>query len=480
MEKASPSAVLFPINRSGEVATNKQISALPRILIYCPAEVADLFDHSFLEGTGYEVTQISHPQAIEACLNTFTGDALLIIVHLSASQALIQSEAIQHLHPNLPIILASGDLNEGNLRHALRLGLVDCLPIPVDAPTMLHSIQRGIDRQNSAQEGKWLNRIFAGLNDGIILEDLSGHLWLLNQAASRIFSITDEASIGKPVSDVFHHPDLLDLLALGGTFPKRREISMEDGHVYGAQASWIEKVGVAVVLQEITHLKELDRIKTDFVNTVSHDLRSPLTAIYGFVGLIDRVGPVNAQQTEFIRHIQASVQHITLLINDLLELGRVEAAHDIQMENVDLKEIILRSVQGLDFQVNEKMQELTLTLPDAVPPILGNPTHLQRMVSNLVENAIKFTPPLGKISVRCRAEVNQLMLEVTDSGYGIPIEDQPHVFDKFYRGSNLSATTQGTGLGLSIVQTVLENHHGRIWLDSSPRGTTFTIILPII
>ncbi len=105
----------------------------------------------------------------------------------------------------------------------------------------------------------------------------------------------------------------------------------------------IPEIGIAVTLQDITHLKELDRIKTDFVNTVSHDLRSPLTAIYGFIGLIDRVGSINQQQAEFIRHIQSSVQHITSLINDLLDLGRVEAGYDLQMVDVNLNDILAAS-----------------------------------------------------------------------------------------------------------------------------------------
>jgi signal transduction histidine kinase len=162
-----------------------------------------------------------------------------------------------------------------------------------------------------------------------------------------------------------------------------------------------------------------------------------------------------------------------------MDLGRVEANYDIQMEDVNLKDIINQSIENLDYQVDEKMQEMELSIPDDVPGILGNPLHLQRMVSNLLENAIKFTPPLGKISIRLRAEASQLILEVTDNGPGVPLADQPHIFDKFYRGSNLSQNTPGTGLGLSIVKSVVEKHHGRIWLESLPTGTTFTVILPL-
>jgi two-component system phosphate regulon sensor histidine kinase PhoR len=231
-------------------------------------------------------------------------------------------------------------------------------------------------------------------------------------------------------------------------------------------------------MQNITHLKELDRIKTDFVNTISHDLRSPLTSIYGFIGLLDRVGPVNRQQAEFIKHIQTSIQHITALINDLLDLNQVEAGYDLQMVEVHMKDILAQSVESLEYQISEKMLEVELSVDDPDPVMLGNPLHLQRMAANLIENAIKFTPPMGKIEIHCKTEASQLILEVSDNGPGIPLVDQPHIFDKFYRGSNMSQITAGTGLGLSIVKTIVDKHHGRIWLDSSPQGTTFSVILP--
>lgn len=191
------------------------------------------------------------------------------------------------------------------------------------------------------------------------------------------------------------------------------------------------------------------------------------------------MGPINRQQAEFIHHIQSSVQHITALINDLLDLNRVESGYDLQMAEVHMKDILMKTISDLEYQISEKMQEVVLTVPDDLPVIMGNPLHIQRMVSNLIENAVKFTPPMGRIEVRCRAEAGQSIFEVTDNGPGIPLADQPHIFDKFYRGSNLSQVTNGTGLGLSIVKSIVDEHHGRIWLESSPQGTTFAVILPM-
>ncbi len=323
------------------------------------------------------------------------------------------------------------------------------------------------------------DKVLNGLVDGFILVSEDARLVLANPAAREIFAIDDGQLEGRMVDEVITHPDFLDLCKPGRSLPYRNEIVLDDGRVFSAQACRIPKLGIAVVLHDISGLKSLDRIKTDFVNTVSHDLRSPLTAVYGFVGLIDRVGPINQQQAEFIRHIQVGLQNITLLINDLLDLGRIEASQDMLVVDVNLKDVLQQVIDSLEYQSTEKLQEIVLSVQDELPLMRGNPLHLQRMVTNLIENSIKFTPIAGRIEIRCRAEAGQLILEVTDNGCGIPLEDQPHVFEKFFRGSNISDETQGTGLGLSIVKSIVEKHLGRVWMESSPKRTTFTIILPV-
>jgi two-component system NtrC family sensor kinase len=232
-------------------------------------------------------------------------------------------------------------------------------------------------------------------------------------------------------------------------------------------------------MHDITYLKELDRIKSDFVNMVSHDLRSPLTAILGYVELISRAGPVNDQQREFIHRVQFSVANITALINDLLDLGRVEAGFDARNEIVHVPPIIHEVVDGFQKRIREKDHNITLEVPDDLPVVIGNPIRLRQMISNLIVNAIKYTPDHGLISIRSRAEDGQIIFQIQDNGPGIPPADQPFVFDKFYRGSNIPYDSPGSGLGLAIVQSIVQSHQGRIWLDSTPgQGTTFTVVLP--
>jgi PAS domain S-box-containing protein len=266
------------------------MAATNQILIYTIPGSEQFVDHTVLITAGYDVVTVSQPQAVESWLQTYLADDLLIIAHPSANEALRYSAEIIETHPCAPIILVTNECTLSQLKQALEIGIFDYLTSPVESSTLLLSVKRSLVRQKSWQEWNQLVRVLASLEDGVILVDLDGHLLTMNQSARNIFSIGEDQIEGKSVSEVFRHPDLLDIFKPQNVLPRLSEISLEDGRVFSAQASLIPEIGIAVVIQEITHLKELDRIKTDFVNTVSHDLRSPLTAIYGFVSLIDRVG----------------------------------------------------------------------------------------------------------------------------------------------------------------------------------------------
>jgi two-component system NtrC family sensor kinase len=333
---------------------------------------------------------------------------------------------------------------------------------------------------HSEVERNKLETILTQVEDGVVVVGLDGQIILVNRTARSAFTLEDIILEGKPAKEIFQHPDMLDIFEDNKIHVSRTEINLDDGRVLNAQITPIPEVGLAITMQDITQLKELDRIKTDFVNTVSHDLRSPLTAILGYVELIDRAGPTTEQQKEFIRRVQFSVNNITTLINDLLDLGRIEAGFDARKEIVPLPAIIQYAVEGLRNRYTEKNQTVTMDIPKDLPSVLGNPVRLRQMIANLVNNSIKFTPVDGKVAVRARSEAGQLILQVVDNGSGIPPADQPYIFDKFYRGSNIPYDAPGTGLGLAIVKSIVENHQGRIWLNSTAnQGTVFTVVLPI-
>jgi two-component system NtrC family sensor kinase len=285
---------------------------------------------------------------------------------------------------------------------------------------------------------------------------------------------------GRAMLEIISHPDVRSLLTRAAEGPlKYHEINLDNGQVLNAQFTPIPKIGSAITMQDISYLKELDRMKNDFVHTVSHDLRSPLTALLGYTELLDRIGPLNEQQHEFLNRIQASVQHITNLVNDLLDLERIEAGFDTRRESVYIESVLKYTLDTFEAQARAKKINLTSTLGADISPLRANPIRIRQLLDNLVGNAIKYTPEQGKIHVIVAARDKQIILQVTDNGPGIPQPEQARIFDKFYRASNVPEGTQGSGLGLAIVKSIVESHHGRIWVESSlGKGSSFFVVLP--
>ncbi len=332
------------------------------------------------------------------------------------------------------------------------------------------------------KERQKLDATITNIQDGVILLDPDHHILLINPATRKVFGMgTTNDLTGQLVSDAITHSDFSGILNSISENPlKYHEIAFEDGRVFNTQYVPIPEVGSVITFEEITHLKMLDRLKSDFIHTISHDLRSPLTAIMGYVELLDRVGPLNDQQKQFVHHVQNSAQNITTLINDLLDLGRIEAGFDTRKDEVAFDAIVGYTLDNLNQQIIEKNQTLKLTIENKLPALRGNPIRLRQLVDNLLVNAVKYTPEGGTLTVNLFREGEQVILEVIDTGLGIPPTDQPHIFEKFYRASNTPKSTPGTGLGLAIVKSIVENHDGRIWLESFVgKGSKFVVVLPI-
>lgn len=334
---------------------------------------------------------------------------------------------------------------------------------------------------DTATERNKLETVLTQVQDGVIVLDQENKIVLANQMARAALGLSNSNPTGRPAAEILVQPEFKELLT-----PTAKEIAMpielvvEDGRVFNTQLTAIPDVGSTITMHDITYLKKLDRIKSEFVGTVSHDLRSPLTAILGYVELLDRVGPINDQQRDFIRRIQVSVHNITELVNDLLNLGRIEAGFDNRRELIQLDQIIRLSTEEFSARVVNPAYQFDIDLPDQLPPTFGNPVQMRQMIDNLLDNAVKYTPEGGKTRIRAATEGSQLIIQVSDSGVGIPAADLPYIFDKFYRAGNVPHNIGGSGLGLAIVKSIVENHHGRIWVETNVgRGTTFTVVLPV-
>ncbi len=327
-----------------------------------------------------------------------------------------------------------------------------------------------------------LETILTNIQDGVMVLDPDQRFMLVNQTARAAFNLGDGSYIGKQFTDVIQKTELLELLKSPGSehYPNQCEIELEDGRFFSAQFTPITDVGIAITFHDITYHKKLDRLKSDFVSTISHDLRSPLTAILGYIELLDRAGPINELQRDFINRVQTSVHSITSLVNDLLNLGRIESGFDTRKETISLSDILNSSLTSVEERLKKGSLTLSKNYKLDLPPLYGNPIQIRQMVDNLLDNAITYTPEGGKIKVEAQVDGKQLILLVSDTGNGIPALDMPYIFDKFYRASNTSSDFPGSGLGLSIVKSIIETHQGRIWVDSTiDKGTNVTVVLPI-
>ena len=230
-------------------------------------------------------------------------------------------------------------------------------------------------------------------------------------------------------------------------------------------------------------LQELDRAKDAFVSTVSHELRTPLTSIVGYLELLNEggLGPVPDDVSQGLSIIGRNVGRLRELVEDLLTLSTYDAEQvRLELEPLDLAEVLSDSVADLQEAAADRGLELVVTSEDDLPPVLADPTHLERVLQNLISNAVKFSHEGGQVTVLLGREDSQVVLRISDTGIGIPDDEQDQVFSRFYRSSRaVEEEIQGTGLGLALVRTVVEWHGGSVDVDSvEGEGTTVTVRLP--
>ena len=330
-----------------------------------------------------------------------------------------------------------------------------------------------------------LEAILASTPDPVLVTDQQNNLLLANPAAWQALGLNAATVEGKAVDQVIQQAELVRLL---GTFSEDRlsvEVPLPDGRVYLATASTViatdHPVGRICIMRDITHLKELDQLKSDFVSTVSHDLRSPLTLMRGYATMLEMVGELNEQQTNYVRKMVIGVENMTRLVTTLLDLGRIEAGVDLQLETVPIHDIVERVVGALQIQATQKQIQISAEVSqNTIPLIEADHALLQQAMHNLVENAIKYTDPGGQVKVRVYPDRDRMMFEVSDSGIGIAPVDLPRLFEKFYRAGQKEAKKRpGSGLGLAIVKSIAERHQGQVWVESQlGKGSTFFLAIP--
>ena len=333
--------------------------------------------------------------------------------------------------------------------------------------------------------------LLGGMEEGVLILDLNGRIKKINGAMEAVLAHAFPSDTGKHYLEVFRDPELNELIqsTLADKKGHRGNLSPlgQPGRNFQVQSSLVQYPenggeGVIVVFHDITDLKRLERIRQDFVANVSHEMRTPLTAVKGFVEALRDGGLQNPSQAEqFLRIIERHVERMNKIVSDLLLLSEMESPdRSLKKEPLFFPGLISAAVDALHSLAEGKRQTLQVRIDGDPPPIQGDSQKIHQVLVNLLHNAISYTPEEGSIILEAGAAPGGAEISISDNGIGIPPEDIPRIFERFYRVDKARSRDQGgTGLGLSIVKHIVEAHGGQVRVESKPgKGSRFTVFLP--
>jgi signal transduction histidine kinase/DNA-binding response OmpR family regulator len=330
-----------------------------------------------------------------------------------------------------------------------------------------------------------LNAILNSVTNAVLVVDEAGKLLVVNPAAQRLLQLTgDEIGLVVDLGVVPEelYPYFSQPIPVGETVVGRYRTDGEQSFQVVAAPVVVDgtRAGRVVLLQEVTHFEELSRLKDEFVATVSHDLKNPLTVIQGAAHFLAQPEVQEEDKARFVTRIQDSAGRMSTLISQLLDLGKLQSGMGLELVTVDVQPLLSEVVEGFRGQAAQKGLTLGLEAPPALS-VRADAGRLRQVLENLLSNAVKYTPSGGMLQVEASVKGDYAQFKVQDTGLGIAPRDQPYVFDKFFRSqSDDTDEVEGTGLGLAIVKSIVERHDGQVWLESElGEGSTFYFTVPL-
>ena len=392
------------------------------------------------------------------------------------------------------------------MTQSLAAGRIDSR-VPVDSKNELGRLSRNFnlmaDRVQEqidqiSEEHRRLDTIFTNMGEGVLLVNGAFEITYANPTAISMLSLP-ETHIGKALIEINRIPELQELLQIAEQTETVAFAEIRLGNIAEPEAE-ITVVPVAageeyiIVIHDVTKERQLERIRVDFVANVSHELRTPLTTIRGYAEtLLNEDATRTKAQEQFVVKILNHASRLSRLVSDLLELSRLESG-DVELKRTrcHLNTFYAPILDVFEPILEESGLVLRWDIPDSLPQVLIDQQLFMQVLVNLIDNAIKYTPDSGEITVSaevCRREVSEesnrnseeIVLHVRDTGIGIPMESQSRVFERFYRVDKGRARAMGgTGLGLAITKHIVLRHNGRVWLESAlGRGSTFHVAVPL-
>jgi PAS domain S-box-containing protein len=343
--------------------------------------------------------------------------------------------------------------------------------------------------------------ILSSVGEGMIVTDSAGGVVLMNALAGDLLGIDPAKNDGKLLAATLLYPDKQTPIpqeerAVEVAVRTRQKVKQEVQSVNAEGRKRVlnitatpvlqqgELVGAIQIVRDITREREIDRMKTEFISLASHQLRTPLSAIswYSEMLIEGDVGKLNDEQMEFANNVYQSCQRMTELVSSLLNISRIESGRiRIDPKPTDVYKLVDGIVHDLKGKTEERKQTIVMSVNDSLPLVNLDARLISQVYLNILTNAIKYSPKGGEIQVFVSRKDDNLVSQITDSGYGIPKAEQPKLFQKFFRATNVSKVeTDGTGLGMYLVKSIIESSGGKIWFDSDEgKGTTFWFSLPM-
>ncbi|HQV62478.1 MAG TPA: GAF domain-containing protein [Anaerolineales bacterium] len=363
----------------------------------------------------------------------------------------------------------------------------------------------GVMLRKEQEDASRSQAILEAVADGVLVTGKDNRITFVNSSAEKIVAVNETELLGRSLDafgglfgkaagswmDTIRHWSANPAsYHLGDTYAEQLELDDERIALVHLAPVIMQKefLGTVSIFRDITHEVEVDRLKSEFVATVSHELRTPMTAIKGYVDILTMgaAGALNENQMHFLDVVRNNIDRLNTLVSDLLDISRIEAGRvTLNPQSVDLYEIAEDVIEEVlhRSQTEEKPMALSLDASKKLPSVIGDSERIRQIMGSLVDNAYNYTPENGTITVNIHQENGEIQVDVQDNGVGIASEDQPRIFERFFRGEHpLVLATPGTGLGLPIVRQLVEMHNGRIWMSSTGvpgEGSTFSFTLPI-
>lgn len=485
----------------------------PKILIIDDEKGLREGTKRFLESEDYVVdTAENGSMGIEMALNN-DYDILLIDLKMPDIDGFEVLRQIKTYKPNSIYIIATAYASFDTAIESARLGAFSYIPKPFSPDELLYQIEQGYKQRKIllesvklkqekeeylleiANEKSRLNTIIESISSGVLLINKIGEVVYYNKAALQKLNI-NELRIGEFILDKL--PD--ELSKIINEFIQKEDLSNKsittqieikpNGELFvDATCSPVPHsngsfAGVVIVLKNITDFKKVELIKNQFISMVAHELKAPVSAVLGFIQLIldPKINLSKEQYDDFLKRSEVRLKGSLDLINDLLDISRMEIKKKYrELKEININEVIRSVVSMFEIEIAKKNLKLILQLEEISETIVADLNEINRLITNILSNAIKYNKDGGCITINTKQDYNYISISIADTGIGLRAEEKKELFQEFYRAKNkYTKNISGTGLGLTIVKRIVEAYHGTIDVDSEfEKGTTIYIKLPI-